>query len=60
MSTFPDDAAVDARAHHLLPEEEHAGSDDPEAQAQVILADSEARTQDPETGAETSEQTATR
>lgn len=61
MSEFPDEDAVEGRAHHLLPEEESAGgSDDPELQAKVILEDSENRTQEPELGAETSKQTATR
>ena len=34
---------VDSRAAGLLPEEEQAGSDDPEAQAEQILAESEER-----------------
>lgn len=39
---------VHSRAH-LLPEEEVAGkSADPEAQAQIILEDSERRTEDPD------------
>ena len=38
---------VEARAEDLLPEEQAAGSDDPEAQAEAILAESEARTLDP-------------
>ena len=38
---------VEARADELLPEEEVAGSDDPEAQAEVILEESEARTLHP-------------
>ena len=41
---LPDDAArVNSRAE-LLPEEKVAGSDDPGAQAEAILEDSEART----------------
>jgi hypothetical protein len=40
-----DDERVDSRAE-LLPEEQRAGSDDPEAQAEAILEDSEARTMD--------------
>lgn len=32
----------------LLPEEERAGSDDPQAQAEAVLADSDERTDDPE------------
>ena len=42
----PDAEMVESRAD-LLPEEEVAGSDDPEAQAEAILQDSEERTQDP-------------
>jgi len=38
------DERVEGRAH-LLPEEERAGSDDPEAQAAAILADSDDRTE---------------
>jgi hypothetical protein len=34
---------VQERAAHLLPEERVAGSDDPEAQAEQILNDSDAR-----------------
>jgi hypothetical protein len=41
------DPRVERRAD-LLPEEEAAGSDDPEAQAAEILADSDARTEDRE------------
>lgn len=40
-----DEERVDTRAE-LLPEEQRAGSDDPEAQAEAILEDSEARTLD--------------
>jgi hypothetical protein len=43
----PDDALVEARADDLLPEEQAAGSDDPEAQAEEILEESEERTLDP-------------
>lgn len=39
-----DDERVASRAE-LLPEEQAAGSDDPQAQAEAILADSEARTE---------------
>jgi hypothetical protein len=40
----------DARAEHraLLPEEEAAGSDDPELEARIILEDSDERTEHPE------------
>jgi hypothetical protein len=47
MTEAPDEERVDHRAH-LLPEEEASGSDDPQAQAEVILEDSDARTADPE------------
>ena len=43
----PDDRRVEQRAE-LLPEEERAGSDDPEAQAAAILEESDERTDDPE------------
>jgi hypothetical protein len=39
---------VEMRAEDLLPEEESAGSEDPRAQAEAILADSDERTEDPE------------
>ena len=42
---MPDDEKVSTRAE-LLPEEKQAGSDDPEAQAEAILEDSEERTED--------------
>jgi hypothetical protein len=42
----PDPEKVESRAN-LLPEEERAGSDDPEAQAEAILDESEARTRFP-------------
>ena len=42
-----DESRVETRAE-LLPEEEAAGSDDAEAQAAAILAESDARTEDPE------------
>jgi hypothetical protein len=43
----PGDERVASRAE-LLDEERHAGSDDPAAQAQVILEDSEHRTLSPD------------
>ena len=44
----PDQARVDTRAE-LLPEEEQAGgSDDPQAQAEAILQESQERTDAPE------------
>jgi hypothetical protein len=41
-----DDDRVAERASELLPEEQAAGSDDPEAQAEAILAESDERTTD--------------
>ena len=43
------DDRVETRAENLLPEEERVGSDDPRAQAEAILADSDAREQYRET-----------
>jgi hypothetical protein len=42
----PVDEARVARRAHLTPEERHAGSDDPQAQARAILEDSEMRSLD--------------
>ncbi|HEX8095886.1 hypothetical protein [Jatrophihabitans sp.] len=47
MTEYPDESRVEARAH-LGPEELAAGSDDPHRQAEIILEDSDARTEDPE------------
>ena len=47
MSETPEDDRIETRAE-LLPEEEAAGSDDPHAQAEAILEESDERTQDPE------------
>ncbi|MET8041183.1 hypothetical protein ABZU25_09960 [Micromonospora sp. NPDC005215] len=41
-----DQERVESRAHHLLPEEAAVGSDDPEAQAEAILAESDIREAD--------------
>ncbi|WGL50748.1 hypothetical protein P5P86_12315 [Nocardioides sp. BP30] len=54
----PDEQHVESRAD-LLPEEEAAGSDDPREQAEVILQESEERTQDPGGTAAESVQTST-
>ncbi|MDN4161672.1 hypothetical protein [Nocardioides abyssi] len=54
-----DQTRIDRRAE-LLPEEETAGSADPEAQAEAILEESDERTQDPEGTQEASEQTGPR
>jgi hypothetical protein len=57
MSRTPEDEErVAHRAEELWPEEERAGSEDPEAQAEAILEESDERTDDPEgTGAESSQ-----
>lgn len=47
MTESADESRVTERAH-LLPEEIAAGSDDPQAQAEAILADSAEREADPE------------
>ena len=47
MSQQPAEDRVHARAE-LLPEEQVAGSDDPEEQARAILAESDDRTEHPE------------
>jgi hypothetical protein len=41
------DPRVERRAGELTPEEQAAGSEDPHAQAEEILAESDARTNDP-------------
>ena len=43
----PSEENVEARAEDLLPEEQAAGSDNPLAQAEAILEESEERTLDP-------------
>jgi hypothetical protein len=51
MSQSPEEEAEAHRVHgraELLPEEQAAGSDDPEAQAAEILEESDERTDDPE------------
>ena len=47
MSQTPEDDRVERRAE-LLPEEQAAGSEDPTAQAEAILAESDERTEAPE------------
>jgi hypothetical protein len=47
------DDRVESRAEHLLPEEEAAGSDDPTAQAEVILEESDEREAEPEAAPDT-------
>jgi hypothetical protein len=47
------DDRVESRAEHLLPEEVAAGSDDPEAQAEAILDESDEREADPNAAPDT-------
>ncbi|HEV2887485.1 MAG TPA: hypothetical protein VGX49_11275 [Jatrophihabitans sp.] len=56
MVEHPDESRIESRAH-LGPEELAAGSDDPHRQAEVILEDSDARTEDPEQTKHDSSQT---
>jgi hypothetical protein len=46
MRDEPDPKRVQRRADTLLPEERDAGSEDPDAQAEEILAESDARSVD--------------
>jgi hypothetical protein len=46
MSNEPDPQRVQRRADELTTEEQKAGSDDPEAQAEEILLESDERTAD--------------
>jgi len=46
MPNEPDPERVQRRADALLPEEKSAGSEDPVLQAEEILAESDARTED--------------
>ena len=48
MSRSPEDEERVESRSELLPEETEAGSDDPEAQAEAILAESDERVDDPE------------
>jgi len=57
MTEQPDPERVRQRAHELQPEELAVGSDDPEAQAEAILADSDERTEHPEETKRRSHQT---
>lgn len=56
MTQSPEDKRVAERSE-LLPEEAAAGSADPEAQAEAILADSDERVEDSEGTREDSSQT---
>lgn len=58
MSTDPEDHdRVRTRAENLWPEEQEAGSDDPEAQAEAILEESDERVEQPEETRRDSSQT---
>jgi hypothetical protein len=46
-----DQERYESRANHLLPEEESTGSDDPRAQAEAILQESDVREDDPRAAA---------
>ena len=48
MGRSPEDEERIESRSELLPEEEHAGSDDPESQAEAILEESDERVDDPE------------
>ena len=54
------DAERIAERAHLLPEEIAAGSDNPEQQAEAILAESDRRTDEPETTRDESSQSPSR
>lgn len=56
MSQTPDEARIESRSE-LLPEEEAAGSEAPEEQAEAILQESDERTEDPEGTRHESQQT---
>jgi hypothetical protein len=56
MTEPADQSRIDSRAE-LLPEEESAGSDDPQGQAEAILAESDERTEHPEETRHDSDQT---
>jgi hypothetical protein len=56
MTETPDEDKIASRAE-LLPEEDSAGSEDPQLQAREILEESEERTEDPEAARQESTQT---
>jgi hypothetical protein len=56
MTHSPDEDRIQERAE-LLPEESTAGSEDPEAQAQAILEESDERTDHPQATRHESTQT---
>lgn len=57
MTETPGEERVEARAAELWPEEEHAGSDDPHAQAEQILRESDERMENVEEAGAGSSQT---
>jgi hypothetical protein len=59
MSQTPEDEARVASRAELLPEEDAAGSEDPQHQAEEILRESDERTAHPEETGEASTQTST-
>lgn len=59
MTESADAERIGERAH-LLPEEIAAGSDNPEQQAEAILAESDRRTDEPETTRDESPQSPSR
>jgi hypothetical protein len=56
MTSDADQDRIEERAH-LLPEEQSVGSDDPDAQAEAILEESDQRVEDPEGTRAASQQT---
>lgn len=56
MTEQPDETRIESRAQ-LIPEEIHAGSADPRRQAEIILQDSDERTEHPEETRDASSQT---
>lgn len=56
MNEVPDASRIADRAH-LTPEERAAGSDDARLQAEIVLEDSDQRTEDPEATKHDSSQT---
>jgi hypothetical protein len=49
MTSYTDDQdRYESRASHLLPEEASTGTDDPQAQAEAILKESDVREADPQ------------
>jgi hypothetical protein len=59
MTETPEDQARVASRAELLPEEQAAGSEDPQHQAEEILQESDERTEHPEETGEASTQTST-